>query len=78
MPRGALETRQLRMEFGHAGSVHAQMRGTADDAVDGNYRQQGAAGEDATVPPPSLMPMHRLLMSSNPSLRDGRPESARL
>ena len=27
MPRGALETRQLRLEFGHAGSFDARMRG---------------------------------------------------
>ena len=27
MLRGALETRLLRMEFGHAGSFHVQMRG---------------------------------------------------
>ena len=75
---GALDTRQKRLTTGHAGSFDAQMRGTDDDAMDGNEREQGAAGADATVHPPSLMPMHRLLMSSNPPLRDGRPESAGL
>ena len=75
---GALDMRQKRLKIGDASSFHAQMRGTADEATDGNSRQQGAAGADATLHPPSLMPMHRLLMSSNPPLRDGRPESAGL
>ena len=105
MPRGALETRQLRLEFGHASSFDAQLRGMraqvhrhkpcegflfprrkvyclekrSEVCLEGLLkRQQGEAGADATVHPRSLMPMHRLLMSSNPSLRDGRPESAGL